>query len=84
MSLDSVESHGKFCSKDGLHFPLLSDQEAKVSKEYGVLGKILGFKMDKRITFLIGPEGRVAKVWTGVNPMLHSGQVLAELQRRQG
>jgi len=83
VNLDTEESHGKFCAKDGLHFTLLSDHEAKVSKEYGVLGNIMGMKMDKRITFLIDPEGEIAKVWTGVNVMTHSQQVLAELHKLQ-
>lgn len=83
VSLDTVESHEKFCAKDGLGFPLLSDREGMtVSKEYGVLGGFLGFKMDKRVTFLIDPEGKIAKVWRGVNPMVHSGQVLKELEER--
>ena len=82
VSLDTVQSHEKFCAKDGLDFTLLSDREdMKVSKEYGVLGGFLGFKMDKRMTFLIDPEGKIAKVWRGVNPMTHSGQVLEELRR---
>lgn len=83
VSLDSVKSHKQFCAKDGLGFTLLSDHAAKVSREYGVLGNYMGFKMDKRITFLINPEGNIVKVWTGVNPMSHSIQVLAELHNLQ-
>jgi peroxiredoxin Q/BCP len=39
--------------------------------------------MAKRNTFLIDPEGRIAQVWTKVNPMSHSGQVLAAIRERQ-
>lgn len=85
VSLDTVQSHEKFCAKDGLGFTLLSDRDGMtVSKEYGVLGSFLGFKMDKRVTFLIDPAGKIAQVWTGVNPMKHSAQVLAELEKRKG
>ncbi len=85
VSLDSVKSHEKFCAKSKLHFTLLSDRDGmKVSKEYGVLSSVLGFKMDKRITFLIDPEGKIVKVWAKVNPMIHSQQVLEELQRQKG
>ncbi len=85
VSVDSVKSHEKFCAKGKLHFTLLSDHgEMKVSKDYGVLANLMGFKMNKRVTFLIDPEGKIAKAWTGVNPMIHSKQVLAELERRNG
>lgn len=81
VSLDTVKSHEKFCAKDGLNFTLLSDNEKKVSKDYGVLANYMGFKVDKRVTFLIDPEGKIAKVWAHVNPLTHSTHVLDELQR---
>lgn len=85
ISVDSVKKHEKFCQKDNLHFTLLSDHdEMNVSRMYGVLSSFLGFKMDKRVTFLIDPEGRIAKVWGRVNPMTHSQQVLEELHKRKG
>lgn len=84
VSVDTVKNHAKFCTKDSLEFTLLSDHgEMKVSKAYGVLANLLGMKFDKRITFLIDPAGKIAQVWTGVNPMNHSQQVLAELEKRK-
>ncbi len=84
VSVDTVKDHAKFCTKDSLEFTLLSDHgEMKVSKDYGVLANLMGWKFDKRITFLIDPVGKIAKVWTGVNPMNHSRQVLAELEARE-
>lgn len=84
VSVDTVQKHAKFCTKDSLEFTLLSDHGAmKVSKDYGVLANLLGMKFDKRITFLIDPAGKVAQVWTSVNPMNHSKQVLAELEKRK-
>jgi len=80
VSVDTVKSHAKFCTKDSLHFTLLSDHgEMQISKDYGVLANLIGLKFDKRTTFLIDPAGKIAKVWTGVNPMVHSKQVLADL-----
>jgi peroxiredoxin Q/BCP len=82
VSVDTVKSHAKFCTKDSLHFTLLSDHgEMQVSKDYGVLANLMGLKFDKRITFLIDPTGKIAKVWPSVNPMNHSQQVLAELEK---
>ncbi len=65
VSVDSVESHKKFCAKDSLNFTLLSDQDKKVVKEYGSLANYMGMKIARRNTFLIDPRGRIAKVWTG-------------------
>lgn len=83
VSVDTVNSHKEFCAKDGLGFTLLSDHKTHVSKEYGVLGNYMGYKIDKRITFLINPEGKIVKVWTEVDPNDHSEQVLAELAKLQ-
>ncbi len=84
VSLDTVKSHEKFRTRDGLGFTLLSDHDGMtVSKQYGVLGSFVGFKMDKRITFLIDPGEKIAKVWTGVNPVKHSPQVLEELDKQK-
>ncbi len=77
VSVDSVDSHQQFCAKDGLHFKLLSDQDKKVVSKYGTLAD--NGMMSKRDTFLINPEGKIVKVWTGVDPTVHSQEVLAAL-----
>lgn len=79
VSVDTVDSHKQFCAKDSLTFTLLSDASKKVTNEYGSLGNYMGFKIAKRNTFLINPEGKIVKVWTKVDPAHHSQQVLAEL-----
>ncbi len=81
VSLDSPDSHKNFCTRQGLTFKLLADTQQKVTQEYGSLSSLFGFKMAARNTFLIDPSGRIAKVWTGVNPGGHSEQVLATLQK---
>jgi len=85
VSVDSAESHKDFCTKEGLSFKLLSDPDAKVSAEYGSVMNVAVAKLSARNTFLIDPEGKVAKVFLGVKPAGHSEEVLsalAELQKR--
>jgi len=83
VSLDSVESHKKFCTKEGLNFKLLADTDHKVTAAYGSLTNFGVVKFAARNTFLIDPEGRIAKAFMSVNPTTHSAQVLAELDARQ-
>ncbi len=80
VSVDSVASHKEFCAKDGLNFHLLSDTDKKVVAEYGSLANYGVMKIAKRNTFLIDPQGKIVKVWTGVNPAHHSEEVIAELK----
>jgi thioredoxin-dependent peroxiredoxin len=81
VSLDTVESHKTFCSKDSLTFKLLADPDHKVIDAYGVPVSTHGdMKFANRDTFLISPAGKVVKVWTGVNPNTHSDDVLAEIE----
>ena len=79
VSVDSSQSHKDFCAKEGLNFKLLADTDAKVSAEYGSTMDYKGVKMAARNTFLINPEGKIAKVYTGVKPAEHSEQVLKDL-----
>jgi len=79
VSVDSVDSHKQFCAKDGLTFHLLSDTKHNVVAEYGSLGGHNGVSMANRNTFLINPHGKIVKVWTKVNPTVHSTEVLAAL-----
>ena len=81
VSLDSTGSHKEFCAKQSLTFKLLADDEKKVTPLYGSLSSMLGFKIAARNTFLIDPQGRIAKVWTGVSPSSHSSEVLAALAK---
>ena len=80
VSVDSVDSHKQFCTKESLSFKLLSDAEKVASKEYGTLN-VMG--MDSRHTFLIDPNGKIAKVFTSVSPAQHSQEVLAALDSMQ-
>jgi peroxiredoxin Q/BCP len=80
VSLDTVESHKTFCSKDSLTFKLLADPDHKVIDAYGVPVSARGDnKFAARDSFLISPQGKVVKVWTNVNPNTHSDDVLAAI-----
>jgi peroxiredoxin Q/BCP len=83
VSLDSVDSHKKFCSKEGLNFKLLADTDHKVTDSYGSLTNFGVIKFAARHTFLIDPAGNVAKSYTSVDPLKHSAEVLAELDALQ-
>jgi peroxiredoxin Q/BCP len=79
VSVDTPESHKEFCAKEKLTFKLLSDPGAKVSTQYGSVMEYEGAKLSARNTFIIAPDGKIAKVFTKVNPTGHSAQVLAAL-----
>lgn len=83
-SKDSVKSHDKFCKKHGLGVILVSDEGSDLSERYGVWAeksmygkKYMGIV---RTTFLIGPDGKVAKVWDKVSVPDHAEEVLAAAQ----
>jgi thioredoxin-dependent peroxiredoxin len=78
ISVDSPDSHHEFCVKEGLSFKLLADSEHKVSEEYGTLTNLV-FTHAARNTFLISPDGKIARVFDDVKPAEHSAQVLAAL-----
>ena len=74
VSVDTVDSHKQFCTKEGLNFKLLADTDKKVSEAYGSLMVI---KISARHTFMIDPEGKIVRVYTSVDPNKHSEEVLA-------
>ena len=83
VSVDNVESHKEFCTKESLSFKLLADTSASVSKAYGSLKHILATALSERNTFLIDPQGKIAKVYPKVSVAKHSEEVLADLKRLQ-
>ena len=83
VSVDSVKSHDKFTGKFKLPFTLLADEDRQIVQAYGVWGEkvFMGRKYlgTHRVTFLIGPEGRIKKIWPQVKPDEHAAEVLAAL-----
>ena len=81
ISVDDVASHKKFAEKHGLPFALLADADKAVAKRYGVLKTYMGvMEMARRDTFLIDPQGRVAKHYESVDPEGHSKVVLEDIK----
>jgi len=79
VSVDTVDSHKQFCTKDSLTFHLLADPDHKVVSAYGSLGGFNGMTIANRNTFLIDPQGKIAKVWVKVTPANAASDVLAAL-----
>src|SRR5262245_12356461 len=83
VSIDPVKSHDKFIKKFKLPFTLLADEEKKIVEAYGVWGQksFMGRKYlgTHRVTFLIGPDGKIKKIWPTVKPEEHAEEVLAAL-----
>ena len=83
VSTDPVKSHDKFAVKFKLPFTLLADEDKKIVTAYGVWGEksFMGRKYmgTHRVTFLIGPDGRIKKIWPRVKPEEHAAEVLAAL-----
>lgn len=83
VSTDSVKSHDRFVEKFKLPFALLADDDKKIVQNYGVWGEktFMGRKYlgTHRVTFLIGPDGKIKKIWPKVKPDEHVAEVLAAL-----
>lgn len=86
VSMDTVDSHRQWCTKDSLTFKMLADPDHKVIDAYGVPVHQVNFSgtptgIANRDTFLISPDGKIVKMWeVGKDIKTHSAQVLAALQ----
>ena len=83
VSADPVKSHDKFVQKFKLPFLLLADEDKRIVDAYGVWGEktFMGRRYQgiHRVTFLIGGDGRIRKIWPKVKPDEHAAEVLAAL-----
>ncbi len=80
VSLDDVKSHKEFAEKYHLPFPLLSDRTGEVARVYGSLWKLGPIRFARRHTFIIDPQGELAKIYRSVAPKTHSDQVIGDLE----
>lgn len=80
VSLDDVASQKEFADKYHLPFPLLSDAKQEVAEQYGVLRTMFGMEVADRQTFVVGPDGRIARHYERVNPETHTREVLEDLE----
>ncbi|NQV90170.1 thioredoxin-dependent thiol peroxidase [Candidatus Uhrbacteria bacterium] len=85
VSVDSVKKHAKFAEKYELPFTLLADEEKEVVQKYEVWGekKFMGrtYMGISRVSYLIDPEGKIAKVYEAVKPAEHAQEVLSDLKK---
>jgi peroxiredoxin Q/BCP len=83
VSTDKAKSHDKFVEKYKLPFPLLADEDKKIVETYGVWGPrtFMGINYigTARATFLIGPDGKIKKIWPKVKVAEHWQEALAAL-----
>ena len=80
VSVDSRESHENFARKFKLNFPVLADRTKKITRAYGALAF---YRLARRMTFIIDPQGKIRKIFKSVNPKIHVeevAQALTELQ----
>ncbi|KUJ71809.1 peroxiredoxin [Thiomicrospira sp. WB1] len=81
VSVDSQASHAAFAEKHDLPFSLLADTDADVAAQYGALLDLVVVKFAKRQTFIIAPDGTLAKIYRNVDPDTHVKQVLTDLKQ---
>ena len=83
VSIDNRDSHAAFSKKYSLPFPLLTDTDGRVAKQYGALWGVWPLKFARRHTFLINSQGSIAKVYREVDPVTHSREIIADLKALQ-
>jgi peroxiredoxin Q/BCP len=80
ISVDDVASHKEFSDKYKLPFTLLADESGDTARAYGVLRDFKLLKLASRQSFIVDPEGVVARHYPDVDPETHTAEVLADLQ----
>jgi thioredoxin-dependent peroxiredoxin len=76
VSLDGPESHRKFREKHNLNFPLLTDEDGRAAEALGVLRD--NRQVANRVTFLLEPDGKIARVYPEVSPETHADEILED------
>ncbi len=83
ISLDSADSHGNFAKKYHLPFPLLADDGGKIAKRYNAYWSFLFIHVARRHTFIVDPQGHIAKIYRDVDPDTHSTEVITDIKTLQ-
>ena len=78
-SVDTADSHRNFAKKYHLEFPLLLDPDKKIAKAYGADNGIPILGLDRRVTYVIGEDGKILKVYPQVDPSIHATQIIRDL-----
>ena len=84
ISVDDVESHKEFSDKYKLPFTILADEDGQTARAYGVLRDYKLVKLASRQSFLVSPEGEIAKHYDDVDPDTHTDEVLADIKALMG
>jgi peroxiredoxin Q/BCP len=84
VSVDDTLSHAAFAKKYSLPFPLLADDKGEVAARYGSIRDLALIKFAQRNTFLIDPQGRIAKVYLGANTSKNSQEIIDDLSKLTG
>lgn len=80
ISTDDVKSQKEFSDKYHLPFSLLSDPDGATARKYGSFKSIGSMRFASRHTFIINPEGNIARVYRNVSPKKHSDEIIADLK----
>jgi thioredoxin-dependent peroxiredoxin len=83
VSMDDSKSHARFAEKFHLPFPLLADTEGDVARAYGALWSVGPLRIARRHSFIIDPQGRVARIYREVKPASHSRELQDDLKTLQ-
>jgi len=78
-SVDGTDAHRAFVKRYGLPFPLLLDPDKKIARAYGAENGIPILGLDRRITYVIGEDGRILAVYPKVDPGIHARQIISDL-----
>jgi hypothetical protein len=78
-SIDSAESHKAFIKKYGLPFSLLVDPDHSIARSYGADNGVPILGLDRRVTYVIGEDGHILKVYPSVDPGIHARQIIHDL-----
>jgi thioredoxin-dependent peroxiredoxin len=82
VSFDSTASHQKFIAKYNLNFPLLADTDGKIATAYGV--RMTDRDMARRVSFLIGLDGKIAHVTDAASAETHLSEMKAAVEKLHG
>ena len=84
VSVDDSASHAAFARKYNLPFALLADRDGRTAARYGSLRNFGLLKFAKRNTFLVDPQGKIAKVYAGVQPARNAEDIIQDLRKHSG
>lgn len=84
VSVDDVDSHKEFSDKYKIPFTILADEKQTTAKAYGVLKSYVVAKLASRQSFIIDPQGRIAKHYGSVDPDTHTEEVLNDIEQLSG